>query len=295
MRRQLVRTVESAMAADQRLVLLLGDIGVYGFRNALARYPERAFNVGILEQATVSMAAGLASEGLIPIFHSIAPFVVERGFEQIKIDFGYQQLPGVIISVGGSYDYAALGCTHQSAGDVALLKSVPGMRIVVPGTAEEFDVLFRQAYDGDRPIYFRLSERSHSQSIPVEFGEAALVREGRGGTVVAVGPMLGPVLEACCDLDLSVLYYTTLEPFDGARLRACATTDRIAIVEPFYEGTLSHDVLSALAGKQSVRILSLGVPRRFRHSYGTAAQQDAECELNASALKQRLNDFFCAA
>lgn len=295
MRGQLVKTIESVMAVDKRLVLLLGDIGVYGFRNAMARYPDRAFNIGILEQATVSVAAGLASEGLVPVFHSIAPFVVERGFEQLKIDFGYQELPGVIISVGASYDYAALGCTHQCAGDVSILKTVPGMRIVVPGAADEFDSLFRQAYGDGHPIYFRLSERSHSLGIRPKFGEAVLVQEGHSGTVVAVGPMLGPVLEACADLDISVLYYTTLEPFDVAALRACAKTDRIAVVEPFYEGTLSHDVLSAFAGKRSVRVLSVGVPRKFRHSYGTTAQQDTACGLSVPALKQRLNEFFRAA
>ena len=113
MRKQLVRTVEAVLSEDDRVVLLLGDIGVFGFRNAFERFPHRVYNVGILEQATISMAAGLALEGFIPIFHSIAPFAVERALEQLKIDFGYQRLPGVIISVGASYDYAALGCTHH--------------------------------------------------------------------------------------------------------------------------------------------------------------------------------------
>src|ERR1035437_3614724 len=128
MRKQFVVTVESLMAQDERLVLLLGDIGVFGFRHAFAQYPRRVYNIGILEQSSVSMAAGLAKEGFIPIFHSIAPFVVERAFEQIKIDFGYQNLGGIFVTVGASYDYAALGCTHHCPGDVALMKTIPNMR-----------------------------------------------------------------------------------------------------------------------------------------------------------------------
>ncbi len=292
MRRQLVETIECVMAEDERLVLLLGDIGVWGFRNAFARFPGRVHNIGILEQATISMAAGLAAEGFIPVFHSIAPFVVERAYEQIKIDFGYQRLNGVLISVGASYDYAALGCTHHCPEDVAILKAIPGMRIVVPGAASEFDGLFRQAYQGDQPIYFRLTEQAHTSSISVVFGQATVVREGMLGTIVVVGPLLETVLKACCDMDVTVLYYTTLEPFDRSTLYTNSKTDRIAVVEPFYEGTLCHEVVSALGADRSARVLSIGVPRQFLRSYGTVHQQDLECGLTAEALERRFERFF---
>jgi transketolase len=292
MRQQLVRTIESLMAEDARLILLLGDIGVFGFRNAFARFPDRVFNMGILEQSTVGVAAGLAAEGFIPIFHSIAPFAVERGYEQIKIDFGYQKLNGIIISVGASYDYAALGCTHHAPEDVAILKTIPGMRVIVPGCAGEFDGLFRQAYQGDQPSYFRLSEQSHSMSISVSFGRATVVREGHSGTIVVVGPLLGTVLNACADADVTVLYYTTLAPFDRETLRSKTTTDRIAIVEPLYEGTLCHEVLSAFGAKRALKILPVGVPHQFLTSYGSAPQQDLACRLDFNSLKERLNEFF---
>ena len=105
-----------------------------------SKYPK-ALNIGILEQATTSFAAGLSKVGFIPIVHTIASFMVDRAFEQLKIDFGYQKLNGNFISVGGSYDYAALGCTHHCPGDIAVLKTLPGMQIVVPGTPNEFDLL----------------------------------------------------------------------------------------------------------------------------------------------------------
>jgi transketolase len=87
MRKQFTKTIEEIVATDEKSVLLLGDIGVFGFRNSLEKYPARAYNIGILEQATISMAAGLAKTGLIPIVHTIAPFIVERAFEQLKDDF----------------------------------------------------------------------------------------------------------------------------------------------------------------------------------------------------------------
>ena len=291
MRKQFAKTVEDLMAQDERLVLLLGDIGVFGFRNAFKMYPERTYNIGICEQAMTSVAAGLAKEGLIPVLHSIAPFIVERAFEQIKVDFGYQGLGGNFVSVGGSYDYAGLGCTHHCPSDVALLKTIPDFQVIVPGSAQDFDVLFRALYSSSKPTYFRLSEFPHTLSVACRAFHAAVVRQGESGTLLAVGPLLDRAVDACADLDVTVLYYTTLAPFDAATLAANCPTHRVAVVAPFYEGTLSYDIQQALCGRP-VEVLDLGVPRRFLTSYGRAAEHDTEYGLAVEQLRQRLREFF---
>jgi transketolase len=94
MRKQFVKSMKEILYGDIDSVLLLGDIGVFGFRDELKNIPNRAYNIGILEQATVSLAAGMARGGMIPFIHTIAPFMVERALEQIKVDFGYQELNG---------------------------------------------------------------------------------------------------------------------------------------------------------------------------------------------------------
>jgi transketolase len=268
----------------------LGDIGVFGFRNAFDLYPERTYNIGICEQAMTSVAAGLAKEKLIPVLHSIAPFVVERCFEQIKIDLCYQHLNTNIVSVGSSYDYAALGCTHHCPGDVSILQALPGMEIVVPGTSEEFDRLFRAAYSDANPTYFRLSEHSNLQSYDVEFSKALLIRRGTLATVIAVGPALTSVLEATRSLDVTILYYTTLSPFDGEILRENSGSGNIIVIEPFYEGTLAYSVTNAMKGR-SLRLLSIGVPRLFLTGYGHADDHDLACGLTAGQIRARLEDF----
>ena len=285
-RQQFVATLEDMLGQDPRLVLLLGDIGVFGFRNAFAKFPGRVVNIGILEQATVSFAAGLAREGFIPVFHSIAPFVVERAFEQLKIDFGYQRLPGSFVSVGASYDYASLGCTHHCPGDVALMQQVPGMRIVAPGNAREFDVLFRECYAGG-PTYFRLSERAHAQEGAVSFGQARVVSTGRKATIVVAAQLLEQVLAATADLDLTVLHYTTLAPFDRETLVRHAS-GMVIVVEPFYTGTLAGEVSAALSDRPA-RILSLGVPRQFLTNYGKLADHERACQLDATGLRERID------
>ena len=293
MRKQFVRTIEDVMARDERLVLLLGDIGVFGFRNVFQRYPQRAYNIGICEQAMTSLAAGLAKEGLVPVVHSIAPFVVERCFEQIKVDFCYQQLGGNIVSVGGSYDYAALGCTHHCPGDVAVLKTLPGMEIVVPGTPEEYDQLFRASYATEHPTYFRLSERSNPQSFDAIFGRANVVKQGRLATVVAIGPALTPVLAATHDLDVSVLYYTTIAPFDGKTLHQNCTSRKVVLVEPYYEGVLTQDIITALA-PSAVQVTAIGVPHRFLTDYGHQEEHDEAVGLTATSIRERINKLIYA-
>jgi len=287
MRNQLVATLESLLPADERLFLLLGDIGVYGFRDSLERFPSRVFNIGILEQATIGLGAGLALTGFTPVIHTIAPFLVERCLEQLKIDFCFQKLGGNFISVGASYDYAALGATHHCPADVPLLLNLPGMEIAVPGTAREFDRLFRQACFNGRPTYFRLSERENPIGFEVDFGRAQVIQTGGRAAILAMGPALTWVMPAVRDLDVTVLYYTCAHPFDADTLVRHCPHGRLLLCEPYYAGALVPEIVKALS-PAPVRIECLGVPRRFIDRYGHAREQDVELGLTPDSVREKL-------
>lgn len=287
MREQMVRTLEDLLDRDERLVVLLGNISSSLFRRGWRDHPDRLYDVGILEQTMMSAAAGLAMEGFIPIAHSITPFVVERCYEQIKDDFCYQRLGGNIISIGASYDYSEEGMTHHGPGDVAILKQLPGIEIVVPGTAAEFDTLLRERYADGAPTYYRLSVRQNATSQPVRFGLANVLRQGGQATVIAVGPALEPTLAAVADLDVALLYYTTVTPFDAETLRAHSQSGKVALVEPYYEGTLVADVAAALV-ETPVRIEAIGVPHRVLSRYGTPAQHDEAIGFTTAGIRERV-------
>jgi transketolase len=290
MRRQFVITLERLLNEDPRVVLLLGDIGVFGFRNSFAKHPSRTINIGILEQASVSVAAGLAKEGLIPFFHSIAPFVVERAFEQIKVDFGYQALGGNFVTVGGSYDYPALGCTHHCPGDVSLLLTVPGMEIHVPGHPQEFDHHLTTSYANGKPTYYRVSERSNSAPHVSADGKMIVMREGAGPVILAIGPMLDRVMQALEGTDATILYTSTVSPLDAATLKhhALRADGRVMCVEPYYEGTLAPLISQALHGMR-IALDCLGVPRQFLTAYGELADHDAACGLTPPQIRARFD------
>ena len=287
MRQQLVQTVETIMSIDERLILLLGDIGVFGFRNAFKNFPDRVYNIGILEQATVSLAAGLATLDFIPVIHTIAPFLIERSLEQLKIDFCYQKLCGNFISVGASYDYAALGCTHHCPGDVGILKNLPGMEIVLPGTSQEFDILFHQGYTNGHPTYYRLSERSNSLECKVTFGKAEVIRKGSRLVIVAVGSALEQVIEAAKDFDVTILYYTTVMPFDVVTLKENTNCSKLLLCEPYYTGILSSEIITALF-PNPITLDYAGVPLKLLTNYGLVEEHDEQIGLTSKHIKNKI-------
>lgn len=293
MREQMAVTIEDLFTQDQRLALLLASISSDLFEKLLRDYPERALNLGILEQTLIGVAAGMALESYIPIVHSITPFLVERPFEQLKDDFCYQQLGGNFISIGASYDYSTEGMTHHGPGDIQILRSLPGMQLIVPGTAAEFDTLFRQAYANGSPTYYRLSLNTNPTSYPVQFGQLTVIREGRDATIIAVGPSLAPVLAATLDMDITLLYCTTITPFDAETLRATLRSNNIVLVEPYYEGVLVADIAAALQ-QTPVRIEAIGVPHQVLTHYGTHQQHDQALGLTSQGIRQRIERFLAA-
>ena len=155
MRKQFPKSVLEIMDKDERVVVLLGDIGVYAFKDVFETYPQRCFNIGICEQSMVGMAAGLSMAGFIPIVHTIEPFLVDRAFEQIKDDFGYQELKGNIVGVDVSETAPNLGYTHQCPYALNHMQDVQGMDVFNPKDAETFDINFKYWYDKGLN-YFRI-------------------------------------------------------------------------------------------------------------------------------------------
>lgn len=287
MRAQFTNTIEVLSNNDDKVITLLNDIGVFAFRDIKAKYPNRVHNLGILEQSTIGIAAGLSISGYIPFFHTIAPFIVERGYEQLKDDFSYQNINGNFISVGASYDYSALGMTHYCPGDIGALMQIPNMQIVIPGTAKEMDSLICSEYDNGSPTYFRLSEVSNKQDNKVEFSKGLVIKKGVQATVIAVGTMLDKVIEAVGDMDVSVLYYTTIKPFDRETLLKNTESKKILLCEPYYFGGLTNEVIQTFEG-DAVALDYVGIPHRVLDCYGTIEEMEKDMNMTSSDIRNKL-------
>lgn len=279
MRQQFADTMLEVGLEDGNLLVLVGDISHFILQPFARECPGRYYNVGICEPTIISMAAGLAKMGFFPVVHTIAPFIIERGFEQIKLDFCYQQLGGNLITVGSVFDYANLGCTHHCYGDFALLKTLPGVQITYPGSAVEFDTLFRQAYRNGVLTLYRLPGTMHDQSFSsseIQFGNGLKITEGNKLTLIATGPHLKTALIARDTLqgrgwDPEILYIHTIRPLDVDLIVASVQkTGRVLVVEEHMRsGGLGDDVLRIVTHLPGVQFSSLAIPDIFITGYGS--------------------------
>jgi transketolase len=290
-RQQFADTMLAVGSEDEKLVVMVGDISHGILQPFAVACPNRYFNIGILEPTMISMGAGLAASGLVPVLHSIAPFMLERAFEQIKLDFCYHQLPGNIVTVGSAFDYSNLGCTHHCYGDFALMKTLQRTEICFAASTTEFDSLFRQSYANDKLTVYRLAGETHGVNIDpadIVFGQAIRIESGTDVSLVATGPMLRTALTArdrllADDVSTEVIYVHTIRPLDLASIRASVEKTRrvVVIEEHMRSGGLGDDVLRGIYDVVGIKFHSVSIPDVFVTSYGSYDQLCAFCGLTA--------------
>jgi transketolase len=285
-------TAADLVETDPSVALVYAEISGQFFGEVESRHPDRVINVGIREQLLVNVGAGVALTGMRPIVHTFGSFLVERAFEQVKLGFGHQDVGGVLVGSGGSFDIASAGRTHQVPGDVALMDTLPGVHIHAPSTVSEVDVVLRRSVAGAGLHYVRVVGQTNSSS----YADPGLhvVRRGRGATVIALGPVLDATLEAVEGLDVTVLYAHTVRPFDARGLRAVMAGTDVVLVEPWLSGTSARVVAEALRDAPH-RLLTLGVGRDELRRYGIPAEHVAAHGLDAAGIRRSLAGFLPAA
>jgi transketolase len=263
---------------DEELIVIVGDIshGLFGeFRKS---FPKRYFNIGICEPAMVGVASGMSKIGLKPVVHTIAPFLIERAYEQIKLDFGYQKLFGNFVSVGSAFDYSKLGCSHHSYADVSLISHIPNSQVFLPGSPVEFEVLFKEAYAQEKINYFRLTENSHDVEVDrksIKVGKGIKIREGSDVTLITTGAMLRNCMLAADELEnlgqsVEILYFPTIKPFDSDLVRESLRKTRkfVSVEEMSSQDGLYNLVLRASIGVAGTKGQQLAITE-FLSGYGT--------------------------
>ncbi|MGW7276246.1 transketolase family protein [Streptomyces sp. NPDC054864] len=297
MRERFTDVTNRLLEEDPRLAVVLAVISSDRFKDARGAHPDRIIDVGIREQLLISVAGGMALTGIRPIVHTFASFLIERPFEQVKLDLSHQAAGAVVVSSGASYDISAGGRTHQAPGDIALLDTLDSWTMHVPGHPDEAEALIRHAAAADNQVYVRLSEQSNRTAQPVSPGHFRVLREGRAGVVVAVGPLLDATLEAVKGMDLTVLYASTIRPFDAAGLRtAVSGTDStdVVLIEPYLAGTSVPFANEALQDIPH-RILPLGTAHAELRRYGTWQEHVTAHGLDAAGLRRQIRAFIKGA
>ncbi len=288
-------------AKDERIVLLVGDIGNRLFDTYKGRFPQRFINCGVAEANMISMAAGMALCGLRPITYTITPFNTSRCLEQIRVDVCYHNVPVMIVGVGAGLSYASLGATHHSCEDIGFLRMLPNMTVICPGDPGEVRLALRASLRHEGPVYLRLGKKGepviHQQEPEFVIGKGIVVREGSDVCFLSTGNTLPVALEAAVELErrevsAQVVSLHTVKPLDELLLSQAFS--RFAVVATVEE----HSLLGGLGGSvaewlsdqppQRARLCRIGTPDAFLHEAGEEEYARGRFGLTAQAISKRV-------
>ncbi|SCG69377.1 transketolase family protein [Micromonospora halophytica] len=276
------------------LICLDSDTGLFN-----AAYAEEAgeqyLNLGIAEHNLMGIAAGLAACGRVPFVNTMAAFAASRALEAIKIDIAYNRLPVRIMATHGGLAAGHLGPTHQALEDLAVMRVLPGMTVVVPADAAATEAFVEQSLGLGGPLYVRLG-RKPTPPLPLApapvIGRAQTLRQGGDVVLAGCGPY--PVLAclAAADalagegIEATVLNMHTLRPFDTETLVAAARPASLVVTieEHWCHGGLGGAVAETLAEAAPTRVLRLGVPDQFVTEVGNHEHLVAHYDLTAERL-----------
>lgn len=223
MRDAFAQEIENLASQHKQIVLLSGDIGNHMFDSFKNKFSNRFYNVGIAESNMTGLASGLALSGLKPFTYTITAFNTVRCLEQIRVDIAFQNLPVVIVGVGGGLSYANLNATHHSLEDIAVTRVLPNMTVICPGDPMEVRAALRSFMSFKGPIYMRLGKKGepnvHSKIPDFTIGKAINIRSGSDACILSCGVLLSNAIEASDYLQkdgvsTAVYSFHTVKPLD---------------------------------------------------------------------------------
>lgn len=268
-------TICALAAADPRIVAVVNDsVGSSKLSAFQKQFPDRLINVGIAEQNMVGVGAGLANGGLIPFVCAASPFLTGRALEQIKADVAYSQQNVKLIGMSSGMAYGELGPTHHSIEDLAWVRAIALMTVIVPADPIETAQAIRLAAASTQPIFIRLSRMGvpqvHADDYQLEIGRAATLRSGSDVTLIAAGVVVTEALQAATALAATgisarVLNMATIRPIDRAAIVAAAreTGAIVTVEEHTTHGGLGSAVAEVVVETEPVPMRILGVPGVF--------------------------------
>lgn len=289
------QALESLAEQDKRIVAITAAMadgtGLGGFAK---RYPDRLFDVGIAEQHALTLAGGMAREGLRPVVALYSTFL-QRGYDQVIHDLALQNLP-VVIAVDRAGVVGDDGPTHHGVFDISFLRTVPNMTLLAPASGSELVAMLTWALKQNGPVAIRYPRASASlEQIEPSFEPeqpvpSITLRSGHDAVIMAVGPMVEVALEAAGLLEpeysISVVNVRSLKPLDRSLLRIARGKKAVLTLEDHVlSGGFGSSILELLREETSVKVECLGYPDTFIPQ-GSIGRLHAEYGLSAENVVQ---------
>lgn len=300
-RKEFGKAVTEIAENNDKIVVISADSGKSsGFGEFMKLYPDRYYEIGIMEQAAVGVASGLATTGKIPVFCAIAPFVTLRPYEMFRNDIGYMKQNAKIVGRNCGFTYSDLGATHHSLEDFAITRMIPGVTVLAPQDPTEIRSAVKAMIEHEGPVYMRIGNPKIPvlfEERPFEIGKGHVLEDGTDVTVISTGSVTQAVLKAADSLrkqgiSVQVIGMPTVWPIDKELVISVAKkTGKIVTVEEHYlDGGLGTIVSEVCSSEYPVPVKRLGVPKTYATS-GTYEELLAYYGLDAEGIEKSVKEF----
>ncbi len=279
MRKTFINTLIELARNDKDIVLITPDMGFSVLEPFFEEFPERSINCGIAEQNAVALAAGLALAGKKPYVYTIIPFLVERAFEQVRLDVAYMNTNVKLVGIGAGFTYGAAGATHHAIEDISLMRSLPNMTVCCPGDNNEAEQIVRQSVNNNKPMYIRIGR--HNRGIfdnkKIEIGKASIIKEGKDIAVISTSNMLPDAADYCKKLEAEgrnpyFISMHTVKPIDKTIIEKLVNdgVEIHTLEEHSIIGGLGSAVAEVIAESgKGIKFKRIGIPDTFSHYIGS--------------------------
>jgi transketolase len=267
---------------DPSLFLIVGDVGFSVIEPFRERFPNRFINAGIAEQNMIGIAAGLAMAGHNVYVYSIIPFVTMRCFEQIRNDLCYQNLPVKLVGIGSGFTYGTLGVTHYGLEDISIMRTLPNMTIVAPGSKNELEQLLPTLNTIQGPAYLCIGniedQATYPSSTTVALGKAIELIPHATQSIIATGNALDLAWQTQQQLqaqgiNIGLVSMPTVKPLDTDFLASRPWKALFTIDEHMINGGLGEGVARFLCEHVTHKVIfkTFGIDDVYFHQIGNRA------------------------
>ncbi|MDC0553472.1 hypothetical protein OAO49_01055 [Candidatus Pseudothioglobus singularis] len=295
--------IESARN-DESIVLLVGDIGFGVFDSFREEFPDRFFNVGVAEANMIGIAAGLSMSGFKPVVYTIIPFLVMRAFEQIRVDLCIQNLPVILVGVGGGLVYDTLGPTHHAIEDLSIMRSLPNMQVLTPCDPHEVQLSFKDSFSHNGPTYIRLGRGGENNLLTRDSiknrrpEKINIIKNGEDVLFISCGSILEETMAALdllsSDFNCGLINIHSLKPLDINSI-----LDQIFLYK-FIVTVEEHSIIGGLGSAiaetisqstSSARQLIIGIPDIITKEIGKREYLLEQHGMDSQSIANRVKSF----
>lgn len=295
MRTSFISTLHELAKTDERIFLLVGDVGFSVCERFMNEFSDRCLNVGVAEANMIGVAAGLALSNKIVYTYTMTHFLTTRCFEQIRLDICYQNTNVKLIGSGGGLTYGAAGATHHSIEDISIMRSLPNMCVICPGDPVETKYAIKSSLKRDGPVYIRVGKDAptvHKTDINFQIGKGIVLKKGSDLNILATGNMLESAKLVSDKLkndsiDASVISIHTVKPLDVGLIEELAYGGKpmFTIEEHSITGGLGSAVSEVLAELEfKVPFRRIGLPDEYSHIVGSQNYQRTKFGIDVKTI-----------